>query len=144
MLGKTVLLQSNIVREVHRIAADPESGRHLVLICVWQMGADALLSEYRELKQSLPVADNLEVLVVTKDELMKRFKASEIELTTTTQQISTVCENIDFLIKDKTVHLFIDECWVTVPQKFEAHMTPVSFYNLSPIIYIFQCLGQPK
>ena len=124
------MLQANIVREVKKITEGQESGtEHLVILCVWQRGADALLSQYRELATLLPKADNLEVMVVTKEELMKQFKASVQESESTTLQINTLCANIDSLIKEKTVHLFIDECWVTVPKKFSAHMTPVVIFS---------------
>ena len=100
--------------------------KHLLIVCVWQKGADALISEYRDLETSLPKVENLEVLVLTKDELMKRFKATVQENEATTNQINTVCHNIDLIVKDKQVHLYIDEVWVTVPKTYSAHMTPVS------------------
>ena len=126
-LGKTVLLHSNILRDAQKIVADQGSGnQHLMILCVWQKGANALLSQYRELESSLPKADNLETMVVTKEELMARFHATVQENEATTNQINTVCQNIDALSGDKQVHLYIDEVWVTVPKTFSPHMTAVS------------------
>ena len=65
-------------------------------------------------------------MVLTKDELMNKFKATVVQ-ENTTDEINLVCNNINSLIKNKTVHLFIDECWVTAPQKLAAHMTLVRF-----------------
>ena len=123
------MLQSNITRDAHTIVADQASGQnHLIVICIWQKGADALLCQYRDLVTELPKVKNLEVIVVTKEELMKRFKANiqEIEATATTHQINTVCNHIDSLVLDKQVHLYIDELWVTVPKMYSAHLTMVN------------------
>ena len=97
--------------------------------CIWQKGADALLSQYKQLESSLPKAENLEVVIATKEELMKRFKATVQELEPTTNQINTVCHNIDSLIKDQQVHLYIDEVWVTVPKTYSAHLTAVGLFD---------------
>ena len=107
--------------------------KHLLIVCVWQKGADALLSEYRDLETSLPKVENLEVLVLTKDELMKRFKATVQENEATTNQINTVCHNIGSLV-NKQVHLYIDEVWVTVPKTFSAHLSMVCILNQHPNI----------
>ena len=42
------------------------------MICIWQKGADALIEQYKRLVEDLPKADNIEVIVLTKDELMKK------------------------------------------------------------------------
>ena len=117
---------------------------HLLIICIWQKGADALHCQYRELVTELPKAKNLEVIVVTKEELMKRFKANiqEIQATTTTHQINTVCHNIGFLVNNKQVHLHIDECWVTVPKTYSAHLTMVYVFNKYLINQNLISLGQ--
>ena len=126
ILGKTVLLQSNITRDAHTIVADQASGQnHLLVICIWQKGADALLCQYRELAADLPRGNNLEVIVVTKEELMKRFKATVQEIESTTNQINTVCHNIGTLESTRNVRLYIDEMWVTVPKTYSAHLTMV-------------------
>jgi hypothetical protein len=130
ILGKTVLLQSGIVRDAQTIVDDQDrSINHLIILCIWQKGADALLSQYKHLESSLPKAENLEVVVLTKEELMKRFKATVQEFEPTTNQINTVCHNIDALIKDQQVHLYIDEVWVTVPKTYSAHLTKVGIFN---------------
>ena len=90
------------------------------------MGADALLNQYRDLACSLPKADHLEVLVMSKEELMKKVLATLQENESTTSQINKLCQNISSIIKDRTVHLYIDECWITVIKKFAAHMTLVN------------------
>ena len=107
------------------------STKHLLIICIWQKGADALLGQYRDLVYELPRANNLEVLVVTKEELMKRFKTNiqEIESTTTTHQINTVCHNIGSMVGSTQTKLLIDECWITVPKTYSAHLTMVSGCN---------------
>ena len=121
------MLQASIVRDAQTIIAEQGSGtNHLMILCIWQRGADALLCQYQQLQSSLPKAGNLEVIVVTKEELMKRFKATVQEFEPTTNQINTVCHNIDLIVKDKQVHLYIDEVWVTVPKTYSAHLTPVS------------------
>ena len=120
------MLQSNITRDAHTIVADQASGQnHLSVICIWQKGADALLCQYRELAADLPRGNNLEVIVVTKEELMKRFKATVQENESTTNQINTVCHNIGTLERNRNVHVYIDEMWVTVPKTYSAHLTMV-------------------
>ena len=78
----------------------------------------------------LPRANNLEVLVVTKEELMKRFKTNiqGVE-STTTHQINTVCHNIGSLVSSTQTKLMIDECWITVPKTYSAHLTMVRDCN---------------
>ena len=121
------MLQANIHRTVKRIVDDQDTtNNHLVIICVWQPGAKALYQEYRALASNLPHASNLEVMVLSREELMEMFHATlqEIEAPTTLQ-INRVCQNISTLVQDKTVHLFVDECWITVPKVFSPHMTQV-------------------
>ena len=129
------MLHAGIVRDAQTIVADQDTDtNHLMILCVWQKGADALLSQYRQLESSLPKADNLETMVVTKDELMKKFKATLQEVESTTNQINAVCHNIDTLVQDKQVYLYIDEVWVTVPRTFSAHMTTVSALSHAIIV----------
>jgi hypothetical protein len=132
ILGKTALLQSSIVREAQAIMVDQDTGtNHLMILCIWQKGADALLGQYKHLASSLPKADNLEVVVLTKEEMMRRFKATVQEFEPTTNQINTLCSNIDAHVKDQQVHLYIDEVWVTVPKSFSAHLTSVGILKKS-------------
>ena len=124
------MLQASIFRDAQTIIAEQGSGtNHLMVLCIWQRGEDALLCQYQQLQSSLPKAGNLEVIVVTKEELMKRFKATLQEFEPTTNQINTLCSNIDAFVKDQQVHLYIDEVWVTVPKSYSAHLTPVSILN---------------
>ena len=121
------MLQANIHRTVKKIVDDQEPiNNHLVIICVWQPGAKALYQEYRALASNLPHASNLEVMVLSREELMEMFHATlqEIEAPTTLQ-MNRVCQNISTMVKNKSVHLFVDECWITVPKKFSPHMSQV-------------------
>ena len=126
------MLQSNITRDAHTIVADQASGqKHLLVICIWQKGADALLCQYRELMSNLPTAHNLDVIVVTKEELIEKYMADVQQNEPTTDQINAICKNIGTLVKDTlSVHLYIDEAWLTVPTTFSAHSTQVCLlYN---------------
>ena len=130
ILGKTILLQAGIEQDAQTILADQNSDtRHMLIICVWQRGADALLSQYKQLENSLPRSGRLETMVVTKDELMRKFKATVQDFEPTTNQINTVCHNINSILIDHQVHLYIDELWVTVPKTYSAHLTQVSICN---------------
>ena len=123
-------LQADIHRTAVRIVADQDTTtRHLLLICVWQMGAHALFDQYKDFAETLPTAENLEIRVVTKDELMNMYKATQQENEATTVQINRVCQNISTIEQDKTVHLVVDECWITVPKIFSPHMTQVRGVN---------------
>ena len=122
------MLQANIHRTVKKIVDDQEpTNNHLVIICVWQPGAKALNDEYRALASALPQVTNLEVMVVSREELLEHFHATlqKNEAIATTLQINRVCQNISTLVPDKNVHLFVDECWITVPKKLTPHMTQV-------------------
>ena len=99
---------------------------HMLIMSVWQDGADALLAQYKDLASNLEKGDNMEIHVMTKQELFKKFKVSN-DLQDTTKEINLLCQNIGKLVKDKKVTLCIDECWVTSPVQFTAHLTPVSF-----------------
>ena len=125
------MLQANIDRTVKRIVDDSEAiNNHLVIICVWQPGAKALYEEYRALAANLPKAINLEVRVVSRDELMEMFHATLHKNEATTLQMNRVCQNISTMVQNKTVHLFVDECWITVPKELSPHMTQVvNFLN---------------
>ena len=125
VLGKTLLLEASIVRDAQNFAADTESGiLFCQIICIWQKGAHALKDQYRALEKTLQTSQNLETMVLTKEEIMKKFMVKD-EGVLTTNQINTICKNISLLLPDREVHLYIDECWITVPKNYEAHFTPV-------------------
>ena len=125
IIGKTILLQANIARTAKKIVEDEDKTKdNMIILCTWQEGADALLSQYEEFAKTLPKSSNMEVIVVTKEKLMKRFKAT-VQVESTTNQLNRLCKNITTLVKDKTVHLFVDECWVTVPKTYSPHLTAV-------------------
>ena len=133
-----MLLQADIHRTAVRIVADQDTTtKHLLLICVWQMGAHALIKQYREFAATLPTAHNLEIRVVTKDELMNVYQARMQQFEPTTLQLNRVCENISSIEQDKIVHLFVDECWLTVPKEFSPHMTQVSVVNSTGLFQEF-------
>ena len=67
--------------------------------------------------------------MVTKDELMKKLKVTVQDFEPTTIQINKVCHNINLLVKDKQVHLYIDEVGVTVPRTYSAHPIQVNIFN---------------
>ena len=120
------MMEASIARDARNFVSDTESGvSYLQILCVWQMNADALIKLYRRLEAVLPKADNLETMVVTKEELMRMVRVKDEE--TTTHQINEICKNTSQLFPDKEVHVYIDECWITVPKKFTAHLTPVGF-----------------
>ena len=119
------MLQANIKREAERMVEDTES-QYLLVICVWQVGAKALLAQYKDLASNIPQGDNIEVLVMNKQDLMEKFLVPE-DLQCTTNEINRLCQNIGTRVKDKQVSLFIDECWVTAPVQYSAHLTTVSF-----------------
>ena len=124
------MLQADVHRTAVRIVANQDTTtKHLLLICVWQMGADALLKLYKEFAATLPTAENLEIRVVTKDKLMNMYQATLQQNEATTLQINRVCQNISAIEQDKTVHLIVDECWITVPKMFSPHMTQASGVN---------------
>ena len=135
------MMEASIARDARDFAADTESGvSYLQIICIWQMNADALIKLYRRLEAGLPKADNLEAMVLTKEELMRMVRVEDEE--TTTHQINEICRNMSHLFRDKEVHVYIDECWITVPKKFTAHLTQVGFLLLCRA-YQF-CSGQPQ
>jgi hypothetical protein len=114
--------------------ADKESGtNYLQIICVWQKGADALMEEYRQMASTLPIGENLEVMVLTKEELMNKYLTND-QGTETTFQINNICKNIGVVEKDREAHLYIDECWITAPKKCDAHLTLVS--TVSKLLFI--------
>ena len=122
-------MEASIHRDARTFVADTTSGvSYLQILCIWQKGADGLLDRYRQLEKSLPTGDNLETMVLTKEELTRKVKAKDEE--TTTHQINEICKNISELYQDKEVHVYIDECWITVPKKHTAHLTEVSCLNI--------------
>ena len=119
-------MEASIARDARNFVADTESGvSYLQIICIWQMNADALIKLYRRLEAGLPKADNLETMVLTKEELMRMVRVEDEE--TTTHQINKICKNISERFQDREVHVYIDECWITAPKKFTAHLTQVGF-----------------
>ena len=100
MCRQVPLDEVSIARDARNFVADTESGvSYLQLICVWQMNADALIKLYRRLEAGLPKADNLETMVLTKEELMRMVRVKDEE--TTTHQINEVCKNITELFPDR-------------------------------------------
>ena len=121
-------MQANIERDAKIFLEDGES--HCQIICIWQKGANALLEQYRALAKTLPKGDKLETMVVTKDELMKMAMLDYLiqdEGLATANQINAISRNITQRFYDKLIHIYIDECWITIPKKFEAHITKVSY-----------------
>jgi hypothetical protein len=103
----------------------------LVVVCVWQEGADALLQAYRQMAASLAMPTNLTIVVVNKSDLLKRYRVEDAQIgIETTFEINKICQNASLMETGKEVSIFIDECWVTVPKRFSAHNTTVSFIKL--------------
>ena len=124
-------MEASIARDARTFVEDTASGKsYLQILCIWQKGADGLLERYRQLEKSLPSGDNLDTMVLTKDELMRKVRVKNEERETTTQQINEICKNISEIFQDREVYVYIDECWITVPKKFTAHLTQVSFHHL--------------
>ena len=122
-------MEATIARDAQKFVADMESGvSYLQIICVWQMNADALIELYRRLQAGLPKVDNLETMVKTKEELMRMVRVKDEE--TTTHQINEICKNTSQIFPNRAVHVYIDECWITVPKKFTAHLTQVGILFL--------------
>ena len=119
-------MQASINRDAETIVSDPDSGLHSFYLCVWQEGAFSLLEQYKDLAVRLPKSNNLEVSVFTKKELMKKFRVIGRDAESTTNQINAICENASQMLPDRQSHIFIDECWVTVPRRATAHLTTVS------------------
>ena len=55
---------------------DTES-QYLLVICVWQVGAKALLAQYKDLASNIPQGANIEVLVMDKKDIMEKFLVPE-------------------------------------------------------------------
>ena len=121
-------MQANIERDAKIFIAEEES--HCLIICVWQKGADALFKQYRALEKTFPKGANLETMVLTKEELLKKFMVDQ-ETVETTYQINTICKNASKLVPTKSVHIYIDETWITVQKMYEAHLTLVRIINKS-------------
>ena len=125
--GKSFLLQASIEREAQAIVAKAESGvLHCIILCVWQAGADALMEQFKDLEKNLPKAENLETMVLSKEELLRKFMVNDHAGETTSYQINAVCKNISRFTQGKQVHLYIDECWISVPTVILPHLTLVS------------------
>ena len=124
-----MLIQACIKRDVEEISRDPDrSTSHLVIICIWQKGADALIQQYKDLANSLPKASNLEVKVLTKEELLSMCNAHDQATEMTTYQINAICRNLSQQHPHKAVHLYVEECWITVSRRLLPHTTQVSCY----------------
>ena len=77
--------------------------------------------------------------MVTKDELMKMAMLDfmvQDEFAATATQINSICGNISQLVQNKIVSIYIDECWITIPKKFEAHVTKVGYLITQDILLI--------
>ena len=128
--GKTLLAQSCVIQDADTIVKKPDGRSHCQIVTVWQEGADALIEQYKDLVSTLPKAANLEVMVVTKKELMRKFRVKE-EAVETTFQINAICKNASRMLPETVVYIYIDECWVTVPKKFSPHLTDVRYKVIS-------------
>jgi hypothetical protein len=118
------MLEACIRRHAEEAAANGRAC--LILVCVWQEGADALLQSYRHLAASLPAGPHLQVVVVNKTELLQRYRVEDTQIgIETTFEINKICHNASAMETGKEVAIFIDECWVTVPKRFDAHDTLV-------------------
>jgi hypothetical protein len=125
-------MEACIVRDAEAIVADQDTGtHHSLILCIWQKGADALIQQYKKLESTLPKGNNLTVTVMTREELMRRFKVKDQTNEPTTDQINNVCQNINKFLPGHEVHLYIDECWITLLKTFAAHLTAVSIFPLT-------------
>ena len=61
------------------------------------------------------------------DALIEQYK----EAVETTFQINAICKNVSQMLPETVVHIYIDECWVTVPKRFSPHMTDVRYKVIS-------------
>ena len=126
------MTEACIVRDAEAIVANHNSSViHRLIICIWQKGADALIKQYKQLESTLPKKATLEVVVMTREELMKTFRVHDNINEPTTYQVNNICKNISQILPEKEVHLYIDECWITVPKTYEAHLTAVSILTLA-------------
>ena len=128
--GKTLLAQSCVIQDADTIVKKPDGRSHCQIVAIWQEGADALIEQYKDLVSTLPKAANLEVMVVTKKELMRKFRVKE-EAVETTFQINAICKNASRMLPETVVYIYIDECWVTVPKRFSPHLTDVRYKVIS-------------
>ena len=89
-------MEASIIRDACTFVADTESDvSYLQILVIWQRGAYGLLDCYRQLEKRLPKGDNLETIVLTKEELMQKVRVKAEE--TTTQQINEICKNVSLL-----------------------------------------------
>ena len=89
-------MEASIARDAHTFVADTASDvSYLQILCIWQKGAYGLLDSYRQLEKRLPKEDNLETMVLTKEELMQKVRVEDEE--TTTHQINKICKNLSLL-----------------------------------------------
>jgi hypothetical protein len=146
--GKTLLMEACIARDAQAIfAAQDSSVSHHLIICIWQKGADALIKQYKKLKTTLPKMATLDVVVMTREEMMKVYRVNDNINEPTTYQINNICKNISQLLPDKEVHLYIDECWITVSRHVTAHLSQVSILHSSyftMVSYLFIRLIRTK
>ena len=83
-----MLLQATIEHDVNVISRDLDRP-HLLLICIWQKGATALIDQYQKWVEKLQKAKNTEMKVVTKDEVMKECRTEEGTFVDITSMINT-------------------------------------------------------
>ena len=121
-----MLAQASVARDTKAIVKKPNERLYCQILCIWQDNAYALIEQYKDLASTLPKASHLEVMVVTKKELMRTFRVKE-ETGETTFQINAICRNVSQMLPEKFVYIYIDVCWVTVPKKFSPHVTEVSY-----------------
>ena len=89
-------MEASIAQDAQTFVADTASDvSYLQILVIWQKGAYGLLDRYRQLEKILPNGDNLETMVLTKEELMQKVRVKDEE--TTTQQINEVCKNVSLL-----------------------------------------------
>ena len=97
-------MEASIARDAHTFVADTESCvSYLQILCIWQKGADGLLDSYRQLEKRLPSGNNLETMVLTKEELMRKVKVKDEE--TTTHQINEICKNLSLVYQVALVQM---------------------------------------
>ena len=102
--GKTLLAQACVVQDAETIVKKPDGRSHCQIVTVWQEGADALIEQYKALVSTIPKAANLEVMVVTKIELMKKLRVKEEEVETTFQ-INAICKNASQMLPETVVYI---------------------------------------
>ena len=124
-------MEASIARDAQTFVADTASGvSYLQILCIWQRGADGLIERYRQLEKSLPTGDNLETMVLTKEELMRKVRVKDEE--TTTQQINEICKNVSLLYQVVLVqrhnHSRCMKCKIPM-HNYEQHNCSICMHN---------------